>query len=99
MSKHSISEFQILMNQLYGERDRIRGQEKTLIWLQTEMGELFEAYLKNNMNVLEEEVADVFAWLCSVCNLFGIDLEKVAWEKYPSICPKCQKSPCECSLR
>ncbi len=96
VANHTIREFQKLMVTLYGDRDRKRGIERSLMWLQTEIGELFEAYLKENLESLQEEVADVFAWLCSVCNLLDIDLETVAWNKYPNYCPKCSASPCKC---
>ena len=94
----TIRDFQELMTQLYGERDLKRGIKKSLLWLQAENGELLEAYLNNDTDGLWEEVADVFAWLCSVCNLLNIDLEKAAWKKYPNKCPKCNSSPCECSF-
>ena len=80
MTDHTINEFQNLMKTLYEERDRKRGIEKSLMWLQTEIGELFEAYLKDDKNILEEEVADILAWLCSVCNLLEINLDRAAWE-------------------
>ncbi|UCG04664.1 MAG: nucleotide pyrophosphohydrolase [Candidatus Heimdallarchaeota archaeon] len=84
------------MNILYGDRDRKRGTDRSLIHLQTEIGELLEAYLKGDLDSSREEVADVFAWLCSVCNLLNIDLETVAYQKYPHRCPKCDANPCEC---
>ena len=96
VANHTIREFQKLMVTLYGDRDRKRGVERSLIWLQTEIGELLEAYLKEDLDSLEEEVADVFAWLCSVCNLLDIDIETAAWKKYPFYCPKCGASPCKC---
>ncbi|MFX1282328.1 MAG: MazG nucleotide pyrophosphohydrolase domain-containing protein [Promethearchaeota archaeon] len=96
MANHSIHEFQELMFTLYGERDQKRGIEKSLLWLYTEIGELIEAYLNHDQNSLEEEVADVFAWLCSICNLLNIDIETAAWRKYPSCCPKCSANPCSC---
>lgn len=98
MAEHTIREFQNLMTNLYGDRDQKRGVEKSLLWLQTEIGELLEAYLENDSEAIQEEIADVFAWFCSVCNLLGIDLEDVAWKKYPNMCPKCNSCPCECSL-
>lgn len=84
------------MSTLYLVRDRKRGVERSLIWLQTEIGELLRAYLKGNPVEIREEVADVFAWLSSVCNLLDIDLEDVTWEKYPDQCPKCRTNPCKC---
>ncbi len=96
MADLTIREFQNLMRKLYEERDQKRGVEKSLMWLQTELGELFEAYLEKSKEALEEEIADIFAWLSSVCNLLDIDLETVVLKKYPFSCPKCNTSPCSC---
>lgn len=84
------------MEELYGKRDRKRGIEKTLLWLSTEVGELMKAYLKGDITEMKEEVADIFAWLSSTCNLLQIDLSEVSWEKYPFNCPKCRSNPCVC---
>lgn len=93
---HTIREFQELMAALYGDRDQKRGIDRSLIHLQTEIGELFEAFLKEDSESSREEAADVFAWLCSVCNLLDIDLEAAAYQKYPQRCPKCDTNPCTC---
>lgn len=92
----SISEFQKLMDTLYGSRDNQRGILKTLLWFFSEIGELSEAIRLNNKQMIEEEMADVFAWLSSLANILNIDLEKAVEKKYPFNCPKCFKSPCEC---
>ncbi|MHA2217965.1 MAG: MazG nucleotide pyrophosphohydrolase domain-containing protein [Candidatus Hodarchaeales archaeon] len=89
MTIGTIKEFQNLMKDLYLERDQKRGLDKTLLWLQSEQGELVDAYLKKDLSSIEEEIADVFA-------LLDIDLEQVIWTKYPKICPKCGESPCIC---
>lgn len=96
MTNQTIRKFQKLMFTLYGDRDQKRGIDKSFMWLQTEIGELIQAYLKDDQDSLREEVADVFAWLCSLCNLLGIDIETAAWEKYPNHCPKCGVNPCNC---
>jgi len=96
MTNKSIKEFQRLMRELYISRDQQRGIEKSLLWLQTEQGELIDAFLKGDTSGIVEEVADIFAWLCSICNLFKIDLESAAWNKYPNKCPRCLESPCTC---
>ncbi|MFW9903049.1 MAG: MazG nucleotide pyrophosphohydrolase domain-containing protein [Candidatus Thorarchaeota archaeon] len=94
---HTIREFQELMEALYGDRDRKRGIDRSLIHLLTEIGELFEAFLKEDPESSREEAADVFAWLCSVCNLLDIDLEDATYQKYSYRCPKCDSNPCNCS--
>lgn len=92
----TISEFQKLMDTLYGARDDQRGIVKTLLWFFSEVGELSEAIRLNDKLMIEEEMADVFAWLSSLANILEIDLEKGVRKKYPFVCPKCFKSPCEC---
>ncbi len=92
-----LKEFQQLMLELYGERDKKRGLEKTLLWLGSEIGELFDAYQKGlPKEHVKEEIADIIAWTCSIANLFGIDIEDACKNKYPHICPRCQSKPCQC---
>jgi NTP pyrophosphatase (non-canonical NTP hydrolase) len=91
-----IREFQELIRELYFERDSKRGKEKTMLWLVEEIGELAEAIRKNDLNSIGEEMADVFAWLVSLANLYGVDLENEVKKKYPGYCIRCGKKPCEC---
>jgi NTP pyrophosphatase (non-canonical NTP hydrolase) len=96
----SVRDFQKLMKTLYGERDDKRGPQKTMLWLVSEVGELAEAMVKeNSLEAVEDEVADVLAWLCSVCNVLGVDLERSATSKYSGKCPRCKSSPCKCAVR
>lgn len=91
-----IKEFQNMMRQLYFSRDAERGKEKTLSWLEDEVQELREALQEGNIQETEKEFADVLAWLASLANVVGIDLEKAALSKYDNKCPKCKMNPCEC---
>ena len=92
----SIRDFQNLIRDLYYERDSKRGIDKTMLWIVEEVGELAEAVRKNDRKAIGEEMADVFAWLVSLANLFNIDLEEEVKKKYPGYCVKCGKKPCEC---
>lgn len=91
-----IHEFQQMIREIYFHRDSERGMEKTFLWFTEEVGELAEALRKGDQEAMEEEFADVLAWLASLANLAGIDLENAAWKKYPNKCPYCGKKPCEC---
>ncbi len=93
-----ISEFQEMMNSLYGARDRARGVEGTYNWLLEEVAELGVELQGSNRLATEKEFADVIAWLASLANIMGIDLEKAALAKYPHKCPRCQSSPCQCTV-
>jgi NTP pyrophosphatase (non-canonical NTP hydrolase) len=47
---------------------------------------------------LHVEFSDVLAWLLSVANLAGVDIEAAA-QRYANGCPKCHNSPCRCPMR
>ncbi|RLI82113.1 MAG: nucleotide pyrophosphohydrolase [Archaeoglobales archaeon] len=91
-----IREFQEHIRKLYYDRDARRGKERTMLWFVEEVGELAEAVRKGDLNSIREEIADVFAWLVSLANLFDVDLESAVREKYPERCLRCGKFPCEC---
>jgi NTP pyrophosphatase (non-canonical NTP hydrolase) len=84
------------MLRIYFHRDSRRGKIETYKWLIDEVEELGEALRKNDKKALEDEFADVFAWLASLSNIVNVDLERAATSKYNDKCPKCQKTPCEC---
>ena len=47
------------------------------MWLVEEVGELATSLAKDNDHENKEsEFADVFAWLCTLANINGVDLEK-----------------------
>jgi NTP pyrophosphatase (non-canonical NTP hydrolase) len=93
-----ISEFQEMMRRLYFHRDSERGVKGTYDWLVEEVEELREALEEENKEATEKEFADVIAWLASLANITGINLEKAALEKYNYKCPKCHQSPCQCKF-
>jgi NTP pyrophosphatase (non-canonical NTP hydrolase) len=53
------------------------------MWFIEEVGELATALASSNQKNIEEEFADVFAWLCTLANISSADLEK-ACKKYTS---------------
>lgn len=91
-----IGQFQDLIREIYITNDLKRGMAQTFMWFIEEIGELSDAVLKKDRKSLEEEFADVFAWLCGLANLADIDLESVAGKKYKGCCPRCEKNPCAC---
>ena len=93
-----IHEFQEMMRQLYFKRDLERGVNGTYSWLVEEVEELGEELKKSNLDreATAREFADVIAWLASLANILGFDLEKSALNKYNYKCPKCHQAPCQC---
>jgi NTP pyrophosphatase (non-canonical NTP hydrolase) len=87
-----------MMRRLYFHRDSERGVKGTFDWLVDELGELGEALKGNDREATEREFADVIAWLASLANITGIDLDRAASNKYSGKCPKCQQSPCQCTF-
>jgi len=74
----------------YFATDSVRGTPATFMWFIEEVGELSTAMANNAPGKtasaeeranLEEEFADVLAWLCTLANINGVELER-ALEKY-----------------
>ncbi len=90
-----ISAFQDLMHKIYFDKDNRRGVSRTFLWLMEELGELAEEIRKGDFTGKQMEMADCLAWLTSLANLMGINLEK-ALKIYEKGCPKCGAIPCVC---
>lgn len=94
----TLAEVQQLIQQLYGEKDSRRGVDGTFMWFVEEIGELSTALRSGNFAEQELEFADVLAWLVTLANCAGVDLQEAMRKKYGMGCPGCTKSPCVCGL-
>jgi NTP pyrophosphatase (non-canonical NTP hydrolase) len=93
-----ISELQSTLRATYLERDAARGVDGTFRWLVEEIGELARALRTGDRANLSHEFSDALAWLGSLANLTGVDLDE-AVARYRDGCPRCGRSPCACELR
>ncbi len=78
----TIESFQEHIRQKYSTRDIERGSAATFVWFIEEVGELATALQGNDAANLREEFADVFAWLCTLANIHGVELSQAIAEKY-----------------
>ncbi len=90
MAPLTFRDFQRLIRDRYHATDAARGTPGTFMWLIEEVGELATALHDNapgksptpaHRANLEEEFADVLAWLTTLANVNNVDLE-TALEKY-----------------
>ncbi len=95
MADVQLDDFQSLMVQTYGERDRARGVDATVAWLAEELGELARAVRKGTRAEQVHEVGDVLAWLASLAAQLGVPLSEAA-ARYEAGCPRCGSVPCAC---
>ncbi|MCC6464791.1 MAG: nucleotide pyrophosphohydrolase [Planctomycetes bacterium] len=92
-----IAEFQKLIEDTFGQKDRKRGVENTFLWFSEEVGELARAINgRTTRENLRHEFADVLAWLTTLASIANVDLEEVARERYGKGCPRCHGVPCRC---
>lgn len=85
-----ISEFQQLIRERYFATDSARGAAATFLWFAEEVGELAHALGKHERGDrgpddranLEEEFADVLAWLTTLANILEVDLTTAVDRKY-----------------
>ena len=68
------------------------------MYLIEEIGELATALREESIEECGSEFADCFAWLISIANLKGIDVEKEFVKKY-SKCNVCLDIPCICDSK
>ena len=81
-SNLTIAEFQQHVFDRYDKVDRARGWPKTFAYFIEEVGELATALTGDDRENLEEEFADVVAWLCTLANICDVDLSRTIAKKY-----------------
>jgi NTP pyrophosphatase (non-canonical NTP hydrolase) len=80
--KLTLAAFQKHISDRYEKTDRARGTAKTFLWFIEEVGELATALNGTDRANLQEEFADVIAWLCTLANINDIDLAEAVGKKY-----------------
>lgn len=85
-----ISDFQRLIRERYFATDFARGAPATFLWFTEEVGELAHAIGNHQRGRqteadranLQEEFADVLAWLTTLANILDVDLTQAVHNKY-----------------
>lgn len=67
------------------------------MWFMEEVGELASALRAGTPEERAQEFADVLAWLATLANNAGVDLEAAVQAKYGTGCPGCRQIPCACA--
>ena len=83
----TLSAFQKHVSDRYEKHDRARGTPGTWLHFSEEVGELARALARDDRANLEEEFADVLAWLCTLANINDVDLAAAVTRKYLSSKP------------
>ncbi|WP_437201467.1 MazG nucleotide pyrophosphohydrolase domain-containing protein [Planctomicrobium sp. SH664] len=94
----TLSDLQALIRKMYSSKDEQRGIDGTFMWLMEEVGELAAALREGPKEELAKEFADVLAWLATIANVAGVDLEQAVIEKYGRGCPGCGEMVCACGI-
>lgn len=92
----TLGQLQQRIRELYGQKDAARGVEGTFMWFMEEVGELSAALRNGTPEERVLEFADVLAWLVTLANCTGVDLDEAVRRKYGDGCPVCGQVPCAC---
>jgi NTP pyrophosphatase (non-canonical NTP hydrolase) len=92
----TLSGLQQLIRDTFGAKDGRRGVEGTFMWFMEEVGELSAALRGGTDAERAAEFADVLAWLATLANVAGVDLETAVQAKFGAGCPRCRRQPCAC---
>jgi NTP pyrophosphatase (non-canonical NTP hydrolase) len=102
----SLMNWQLHLDNLYGEANRKKGIENILNRLFKEVSELFNLEYSigrsdKSMDEIEHEyaleLADGLVWTIAGANLCNVDLEKTVLDRYARGCRKCGWNPCSCT--
>ena len=91
----NLDDFQRVIRDTYGERDRARGLPSSVAWLAEEVGELAQAVRKGTPEQQLHELADVLAWVTTIAVQLDLSMEDAA-QRYADGCPRCSAIPCGC---
>ena len=91
-----LRDFQNLIREMYLPKDVARGIDGTFMWLMEEVGELAGALRSGTQEEKTAEFADVLAWLATIANVAGVDLDEAVRQKYGAGCPGCGAMKCQC---
>jgi NTP pyrophosphatase (non-canonical NTP hydrolase) len=92
----TLPQLQQVIRDTFDAKDRRRGVEGTFMWFMEEVGELASALRGGSEQERAEEFADVLAWLATLANAVGVDLDAAVRAKYGTGCPGCRQIPCAC---
>lgn len=93
----SISEFQKLIFDIYGQpddrlfsiHDLLSNQEKFTM-------RAIKGIRKNDKHKLENNLIIAFSWIMAISNRLHINLDAILWRRFPALCSYCGKKPCVC---
>lgn len=94
----TLADFQSLIETMYSRKDEARGIDGTFMWLVEEVGELATALREGTLQEQADEFADTLAWLVTIANVAGVDLQQAVLRKYGHGCPGCGNMVCSCDL-
>jgi NTP pyrophosphatase (non-canonical NTP hydrolase) len=92
----TLADLQTLIATMYSRKDEVRGIDGTFMWFMEEIGELASALRESDRAAQAAEFADVLAWLATLANVAGVDLDQALREKYGTGCPGCGQMICYC---
>lgn len=92
----TLTDLQHLIRDTFDAKDRRRGVDGTFMWFMEEIGELATSLRSGTPAEQAAEFADVLAWLATLANTAGVDLDHAVASKYGTGCPGCGRMPCAC---
>jgi len=100
----NLRQWQLHLDNLYGEPNRAKGIWFATTRLAVETNELVSAEdsirhmtIEEAKNTYTHELADSLAWTIAIANILGVDLQKATEDRFGNGCNNCGSVPCRCS--
>lgn len=92
----TLDEWQGFFGRIFGNVNRVAGEEKCWLHVGEELGEISRATRLEHAQELRHEIADTFAWLVALCNCRRINISNAIISVYPGRCDVCKEEKCRC---
>ena len=93
----SLKDWQDMFEEIYGARNAHIDISKMWLKVVAESSKIARLIRKEDHKQLREAIPDFFAWFFSFANLYNTNLEDAIWDKFPGVCPYCEKAElCNC---
>ncbi|KIO46546.1 MULTISPECIES: MazG-like family protein [Sanguibacteroides] len=100
-SEKSIDDWAKTINQIYERNNCERSFKDIIVFFYEDVGRCFQLINRKREAEIEKILPSIFKWFCVLFFKYSnrnINLSDVLWNKFPGICPYCQKTTCQCRI-
>lgn len=93
----TFEEWQLYLGYVYGEENNHISPSTIVLKIIEHVGKISRNLrIGPNITNVKKHLASILVWTITLANKFTLPLDDITYRKYPNVCSKCQKNPCNC---